>query len=119
MDRRLLPLISFITLISYTIVAHAQENQVQINILTFKQERYDNHLTDVIIKHNFVNENTFHQIWILVMLFQKRFYDGSDFSLSFEPGIVDDAKEGFQGNFTVKLGCVSEDTQNMGITCER
>ena len=53
------------------------------------------------------------------MLSQKRFYDGSDFSLSFEPGIVDDAKEGFQGNFTVKLGCVSEDTQNMGIACER
>ena len=53
------------------------------------------------------------------MLSQKRFYDGSDFSLSFEPGIVDDAKEGFQGNFTVKLGCILEDTKNMGITCER
>lgn len=53
------------------------------------------------------------------MLSQKRFYDGSDFSLSFEPGIVDDAKEGFQGNFTVKLGCLSEDAKNMGITCER
>ena len=50
MDRGLLPLISFITLISYTLLAHAQENQVQINILTFKQERYDNHLIYVIIK---------------------------------------------------------------------
>ena len=49
---------SFITLISYTILAHAQENQVQINILTFKQERYDNHLIDGFIK---LNEYTVHQ----------------------------------------------------------
>ena len=51
MDKGLLPLIFFITLISYTILAHAQENQVQINILTFKQERYDNQLKEVIMKH--------------------------------------------------------------------
>ena len=55
---------------------------------------------------------------LYIQLFQ-RFYDGSDFSLSFEPSVVDDAKEGFEGNFTVKLDCISQDSPDIGISCKR
>ena len=47
-----------------------------------------------------------------------RYYMGSDFSIDFTPGIVEDAKEDLQGNFTVKLNC-TDDFSVVGIRCQR
>ena len=43
---------------------------------------------------------------------------GSDFYIDFTPGIVEDAKEDLQGNFTVKLNC-TDDFNVVGIRCQR